>query len=313
MACRYIISTILLLVTATAFADEPKDTVRASLPTLSSRLSVNAELSARTGGDYHITKDDATVEQGSAGSFTKASLRASYAVYAKGTTRINTSLRYNHLHQHFNSNSQTLDYGFFTAAHHQFAGSVMGMGRMQLWHRPLVLMGMATCDFSQYGYERWSLMGTAVLMLKQTRQTQFGVGLLGMVNTFSRIPVFAIVTYRHTFSPQWTLNLTLPRFQMEYRPVRSDQLSIGASIDADSYYLHTTSANLPKDVRYSRTNINMGPAYEHRFRGGFILSAEAGVQVVMTNRIYRHNSSHVLATMHEKAAPNYHIVLAQRF
>lgn len=33
----------------------------------------------------------------------------------------------------------------------------------------------------------------------------------------------------------------------------------------------------------------------------------------MTNRIYRHNSSHVLATMHEKAAPYCHIVLAQRF
>lgn len=313
MVGRHIFIILLLLVAATAMADEPKDSIRTRPQPQSSRFSVNAELSVRTGGDYHITKNDATVEQGQAGSFTKASVRASYAVYAKGTTRVNASLRYSHLHQHFNNTFQSLDYGFSTAAHHQFGGTVMAMSRQQLWHRPLVLMGMASCDFSQYGYERWTLMGTAVLMLRQTRQTQFGVGLLGMVNTFSRIPVFAIVTYRHTFSPQWTLNLTLPRLQMEYRPARADLLSLGASIDADSYYLRTNDESLPQDVRYSRTNINLGPAYEHRFQGGFTLSAEAGVQVVMTNRIYRHSSSHVLATMHEGAAPYCRIVLAQRF
>ena len=298
---------------ASAWAAEPADSMPRRPQAAGSRFTVNADLSVRPGGDYYITKDDETVEQGSTGSFTKASVRASYAVYTKGTTRITTALRYAHLHQHFRSDERLVDYGFATAAHHQFAANVMGMTRQQLWGKPLVLVGMASVDFSQYGYERWTAMATAMLMLKQTRQTQFGIGLLGMVNTFSKIPVFAIFTYRHVFSPQWTLNLTLPKFQMEYRPSKADMIALGAGIDADSYYIRPGSEDLPENVRYSRSNINIGPTYEHRFAGGFTLTAEAGAQVIMTDRIYRHSSSQELATMHEKAQPYCRISLQKGF
>jgi hypothetical protein len=296
-----------------ALAVEPADSARARLQTNQSRLTLSADLTARPGGNYHITKDDKTVEQGSTDAFTKASLGVSYHIYSKGFSRLTASLRYNHLHQHFNSDNRLMDYGFTSSAHHQFAGNIMGMTYLRLWGKPLMVMGTVGCDFSQYGYERWSAIGTAMLMLKQTRQTQFGVGLIGLVNTFSKIPVFPMITYRHTFNPQWTLNLTLPKFQMEYHPSDKDMISLGAGIDADSYYIRPGVDELPDHVRYSRSNINVGPTYEHRFACGLTFSAEAGVQLVMTNRIYRHDSSRELATMHEKAAPFCHISLQQRF
>lgn len=45
-------------------ADEPNGSVRTRSQPQSNRLSVNAELSARLGGNYHISQDDATGEQG---------------------------------------------------------------------------------------------------------------------------------------------------------------------------------------------------------------------------------------------------------
>lgn len=288
-------------------------TVHAQLTMPQNKLNIQADLSLRPGSDYHITKDGTRVEEGHSDLFTKAGFHVSAPFYAKGATRFMASVRYTHIHQPYNPDMRAVNYGFVNAAHHQFAGNVTGMTRLQLWGKPLMLVGIAGADFSQYGYERWTLMGTAILMLKQTRKTQFGVGLVGLVNTFSRIPVFPMLTYRHMFNPQWTLNLVVPKFQMEYTPTKSDTFTFGASIDTDHYYIRPESEGLPKNVRYTRSNINVGPGYAHKFPANFTLTAEAGAQFVMTNRVYKKGSNHVLATMHEKTAPYCRIVLQKGF
>jgi hypothetical protein len=287
--------------------------VSAQLTMPQNKLSIQADLALRPGTDYHITKDGTTVEQGHTDAFTKAGFRVSVPFYTKGTTLFMASVRYTHVHQRFNPNMRTINYGFIHSAHHLFAGNVTGMSRLQLWGKPLMLVGIASADFSQYGYERWTMMGTAMLMLKQTRETQFGVGLVGLVNTFSKIPVFPMLTYRHMFNPQWTLNLVVPKFQVEYTPTKSDTFTFGASIDTDHYYIRPQSEGLPNHVRYTRSNINVGPGYAHKFPSHFTLTAEAGAQFVMTNRVYKKGSNHVLATMHEKNTPYCRITLQKGF
>lgn len=277
------------------------------------KLNIKADMALRTGTDYHITKDGTAVEEGHTEAFTKAGFQVSVPFYAKGTTILMASARYSHIHQRFTPDMRTINYGFIHSAHHQFAGTITGMSRLQLWGKPLILAGIVSADFSQYGYERWTLMGTAMLMLKQTRETQFGVGMVGLVNTFSKIPVFPMLTYRHMFSPQWTLNLVVPKFQLEYTLTKSDTFSFGASIDTDHYYIRPESEGLPSHVRYTRSNINVGPGYEHRFPSHFTLTAEAGAQFVMTNRVYKKGSNHVLATMHEKTAPYCRVTLQKGF
>ena len=298
-----------------AFADEPKDSLASVYAQMANikKLNVSTSFSIRPGGGYNIKKDGAIVENGNSETFTKFGVNLSYPLFLKGSNRLTASVRYHHLHQHFNCDDQTSLYGFDKAAHHYFAGGLTGMATTQLWSKPLVLVGMANCDFSQDGYERWSAMATAMLMLKRTRETQFGIGLLGMVNTFSRVPVIAVITYRHQFNPQWTLDLSLPNFRVLYTPKNKGIFSLGGSISADSYYLRPKVEDLPKRVRYSRSNINLCTGYERNLGAGFKLNAEAGVQLIMTDRIYKKSSSNVIANLHEKAKPYLSISLQKGF
>lgn len=299
----------------TIWATSPTDTVRTMRTTTmpKSRFSLGAELSVRSGGDYRVEQDGESVEKGKSDFYTKATIRASLPVYQKDRTFVSTSLKYSHIHQHFTPESQQLDYGFGATAHHIFSANVMGMGRMRLWNKSLILMGMASGECSQYGFERWMAMGTAVVMLKETQQTQFGIGLLGMLNTFSKIPVFPFFTYRHTFNKQWLLNLTPPTMQARYSFSRTDALSLGMAIDADHYFIHPDTEGLPDRVRYNRCVMNFSPTYEHRFPTGLTFTADIGLSVLMTNRISKSGGSQQIADMHEKAALYCRIGIQQRF
>lgn len=304
-----------LLCTAWVKAAEPADSVRqvrtaGALP--KTALSLSADLTMHPGGDYRVEQGEEDVEEGSSGLYSKASIRASVPLYQRGRSFLSSSLRYSHIHQHFTPDSRLLDYGFGETTHHIFSANLMGMTRLKLGRKSLMLMGMALGECSQYGFERWMAMGTAMVMLKETRRTQFGIGLLGMVNTFSKIPVFPFFTYRHTWNERWMLNLVLPTLQVRYTHSRSDAFALGMSIDADHFFIHPQTEGLPDRVRYSRCVQNFGPTYEHRFPHGLTFTADAGISLIMTNRINKSGGSQKLADMHEKAAPYCRIAFLQR-
>lgn len=175
------------------------------------RLSINADFSVRPGGYYYVTKDDAIIESGNSGAFSKASVKASYAFLSKGATRLSVNAGYSHLRQEYDGIVKTVDHGLQKKSHHYMSCGLMGMTRLKLWNKPLMVVAFLNTDLSENGYERWSAMGTAMLMLKQTRDTQLGVGVVGLIHMFSKIPIILMASYRHVFNPHWTINLTLPR------------------------------------------------------------------------------------------------------
>ena len=289
------------------------DSLRRAAAMEAMRPSISCEMSARTGGDYDVRRDQQLMEEGSTGICTKAGVRAFSPVAGGKWGLVSASLRYDYIHQSHDQQMVVRDLGFGEQSHHLFGGNLMANVRTRLWGRPLVLVGTVGCEFSQRGYERWSAMGTAMLMLRQNSSTQLGVGLLCLVNTFSRFPVFPFFTYRHTFSPQWTLNLTLPRYHIAYTPSQSDKWSFGVGLDTGHFYLSPSDAGLPGHVRYSRLAGNIGPAFEHRFSRHLTVSAETGVSVIFSDRIREHNSSKELATVGEAPSAYFKIGLTQRF
>ncbi|MBQ8672765.1 MAG: hypothetical protein IJ511_01715 [Bacteroides sp.] len=296
-------------------AAEPVDSLQTTHKSASTprHLSLSAELAMRPGGDYRVEQEGESVELGRNDLYTKASVRASMPIYQNGSTLISSSLRYTHIHQHFNPEVQLLDYGFGATAHHIFAANIMGMGKVKLGRKSLMLMGMVSGECSQYGLERWTAIGTAVLMLKETRRTQFGIGVLGMVNTLSKIPVFPFFTYRHTFNEQWMVNLVLPNLQVRYTLSPSDFISLGMSIDADHYFIHPNTKGLPDRVRYSRCVQNFGPIFEHRFASGLSLTVDMGLSMLMADRVHKSGGSTKIAEVHEKAVPYGKVTIQKRF
>lgn len=319
---RFYIFLLSMVFTAEVVAEEATDSVQQTTETTqtttaqttkSSGLVLNADFGMRPGSDYHIRRRAEEVERGSTHPMTKATIRASYPIFKKGYSKVEVGGSYAYYHQEFDGAEKRLvDYGFDDHSHHSMSLNLKGTTYLRLFGKPLMLQLMGRTDFSQYGFERWSMNVNTMLMLIHSKETTLGVGLMGMIHSSARIPVLPLISFRHVFNPQWTINLTMPRFQMEYRPTQSDMLSVGCSLDGDSYYMEPGDETLPKRVNHVRTLVGIGPGYEHQFSFGMTLKAEAGAQWIVTDRLYKNNTNSVVGRVHEKLLPYFRIGIQQK-
>ena len=267
-------------------------------------LTLEASMGGRTGGDYRINRHGDIVERGRSSAMMKSQVRAFGTLIRKGFSRIDASLGYtNYLHELDGRKLRIYDYGFDNSAHHNIALGLSATTYLRLMGKPLMLMATGNTTFSEYGYERWSASVTAMLMLKNSKETTLGVGLLGLIHSSARIPVYPMITFRQVLSPQWTINCVMPRFHIECHMTDADMLSAGFAIDVDSYFIENKDEELPERLNYCRTNVNLGPAYEHQFPCGLTLRAETGAQWVVADRVYKNRNNCVEGRIHEKMAP----------
>lgn len=311
-----IIVCLLLTISGVAQTTQP-DTTQAPHPDQQQmekrRLTLKAEMTARAGGDYHLTQDGQTIESGNSSAYLRAGVGASYPVLLGRAGNLSASLGYSHTHQRFDADEMTTDYGMGEASHHNFGVGLSGMGRLRLWGKTLMLTGVANAEWSQYGFERWMAMGMATYMLRETRDTQFGVGFIYLVNTFLDIPVFPTFMYRHTFNRQWSVNIMIPGANVCYAPTPNDVFTLGGVISADHYFIRPKSTGLPNRVRFNRGLVNVGPTYEHRFSQGFVLKAEVGASIPFSNHISESGSSTNLADVSEKVMPYVTVGISKSF
>lgn len=277
------------------------------------RLSINAEFSIRSGGKYHIEQEGCIIEEGENDAYTQSNISASVPfVQRKNLVMIGT-LKYSHIHQHFNPDIQTLDYGFGETTHHIISVNLIASSKLDLWDKSIKLTGMASGEYSQFGFERWMAMGTSLLMLKETPKTEIGIGVIGMINTFSKIPVFPFFTYKHTFSNHWMINITPPYMQVKYLYNNSNIYALGTSFYADHYFIHPNTETLPNRVRYSRSLLNIGLTYEHKVSAKLSVTMNAGVSIIMTDRINNSGGSQEIAKVSEGNSPYCRIAISKRF
>lgn len=281
-------------------------TTEVAQPTMIAKkpLTIDASVGTRTGGDYHINRHAETVERGYGSAMVKSQLKASGTLFRKGFSRIDASAGYtNYLHKMEGRELRLYDYGIDERTHHNVTLGLSATTYLKMMGKPLMIMASGNTTFSEFGYERWSASVMTLLMLKNTKKVTFGVGLLGLIHSSARIPVYPMITYRQVLSPEWTINCVMPRFHVEYKLSEVDMLSAGFIIDVDSYFSESDDERLPERMNYCRTNVNIGPAYEHQFPYGLTLRAETGAQWVVADRMYKNRNNHVEGRVHEKSAP----------
>lgn len=267
----------------------------------------------RPGGEYSVEQDGHIVEQGKNDLYTKAGVSISMPVVRKKGLFVLASVKYSNIHQEFNHSTQLLDYGFGATTHHIFSTNAIVSGGTKLFGKTVKIMGMINGEYSQYGFERWMAMGTAVVMLKETANSEFGVGIIGMVNTFSKIPVFPLFTYRHTFNERWTLNIAPPIMQMRYTINPRNAVTFGMNFNADHYFIHPGTPDLPERVRYNRSMLNLGAVYEHKFSSKLTAVVDLGFSAIITDRISKSGGSSKIAEVDEKNTPYCRFAIQQRF
>lgn len=196
--------------------------------------------------------------------------------------------------------------------HHSFKAGTNVMYRSTLWNKPLVVFANIGMDFSQWGMERVSGVSAALLMLKATPETQLGIGPLVMLNTTSRLPFLFVATYRHVYSPRWTLNINYPFFGMQYTPSKKHTIAGGFAFDTDYYWVQPDKEDLPKTTFFRRSLLRTGINYDVHLSPTLTFTAQTGWEYTMAGGLYTDNGRHLIHDLNHPSGPYAHLRLSFR-
>lgn len=163
--------------------------------------------------------------------------------------------------------------------------------RTVLLGKPFMGLAMVNSEWGVKGLDRISATFMGILMLRANRDTQFGIGLLGMVNTTSKIPVFPIFMYRHRFNPKLALNLYGGMFGLDYNPNKDNLLSVGVDVDVKGFYFKPAQESLPEVCRFTYTAFRPMAKYRLRLGRNLYLDAQGGVALTMSCRVNGRNGT----------------------
>lgn len=274
--------------------------------TLPIGLNVKAEVLSSVPEHYTLKgMDGDQIASGDLKDNLRARLNAGYTMPLSKSLMIGLSARYE-----FNNEELTglpMEHVARHDVHHRVKAAMNVMYRTKLWDKTLIGFVNIGEDFSQWGGERFSGFGAAVLMLKATHETQFGIGALVLLNTTSKIPFFIAPMYRHVFSPKWTLNLNYPFFGMQYTPSQKQNLAVGFTIDTDYYWVHPDNEDLPKTAFFRRSLLKTGLNYNYKIAKGLTFTAQTGWEYTMAGGLYTANGRHQLMKMNHPNGVYAHI------
>lgn len=178
---------------------------------------------------------------------------------------------------------------FSDDSYNYYYGGFNGSYYMKLFNRPLILSAEVAIDGWDKGWGKLQGRFSAIMVVKNTAQTKFSAGLAGMT-LFSSIPVMPVITYWHQFAnPNLSVDITMPsQFYLRYQ-MKSQRISAGASMSADSYYLKSSIGGAPTTYYYSDAVLKPEIHYEYIINRYFYLSAHAGLAMVMKGGLYTKN------------------------
>lgn len=167
-----------------------------------------------------------------------------------------------------------------------YAGGLNGSYYASLFNHPVILSADIFVDAWKKGWGEVQGRLAAVMVLKNTHQTSFSVGLMGMTH-FSSIPVLPIITYWHRFAnPNLSLDITLPsqmylRYQMHHQ-----RISVGTSMSGDNFYLKSNLEGSSRVYLYNEAVVKPEIHYEYIINRQFYLSAHVGYSALIKGGLY---------------------------
>lgn len=264
-------------------------------------LSIQAEATKTGSENYSLTNDGEPVASGKLKEDIRAKLTVGYMMPVSRKLTLGLSAYYDYNNEHL---SGITDAGMmFNDNHHSFKGNLNVMYRTTLWKKTLMMFSTIGLDASQWGFERVSGVGAALLMLKMTKDTQLGIGPLVLINTGSRLPALFVIIYRHVFSPHWTLNLNHPFFSMQYTPSPKHTISGGFAFTNDYYWLQPAKEDLPKTVFFRRSLVRSGINYDFKISPTLTFSAQGGWEYTMRGGLYSANGREQIYDLNHPHGP----------
>ncbi|MGM9803180.1 MAG: hypothetical protein ACI308_03290 [Muribaculaceae bacterium] len=257
-------------------------------------------------GDYGYVKTNITVTYDHTwGRVTDGfNARVSYQFLKKKHITLSGNFKYNSVTTSFVQTDADVDYDLqeigINGTQTMEQLGVTAAANTTLLGKPLIGLGILNSEWGEGGFNRVSATVMAMVMLRQNRSTRFGLGLLGLVNTTSDIPVFPVFVYSHKFNERWLINVYGGMFGVDYTPTGNDLISVGADVDVKSFYFQPHYAALPKTCRYTQTNFRPMLKYRHRLIPYLYIEGQCGCAINMKTRVNGVNGTKDYITISQK-------------
>lgn len=152
-------------------------------------------------------------------------------------------------------------------------------------NKPVMAMAMLNSECGANKFQRISGIAMGMYMLRATKDTRFGVGVLALVNSCSKVPVFPVFIYYHRLSGKCSVNVYGPMISFDYTPSRGNIVSIGADVDVKTFYFRPENDRLPEYCRFTATSFRPMAKYRHRLTPNLYIYAQTGIVLNMSCRV----------------------------
>ncbi|SMG15902.1 hypothetical protein SAMN05660862_1006 [Sphingobacterium psychroaquaticum] len=148
-----------------------------------------------------------------------------------------------------------------------WAGTASSTYITRLFEKPLIFNGSIITDGDQHDIHRTRGLLTSAIILKRSRNENFSVGVIGLIDKSARLPAIPMVSYeRHLSGTPWTIELFFPqRLMLERRISENSLLFLGSEIFADRNYMTLNTNGLNGVYQFNEASLRSGITYEHRF------------------------------------------------
>ncbi|WP_294818182.1 hypothetical protein [uncultured Flavobacterium sp.] len=201
---------------------------------------------------------------------------------------LSTGLLYNFIH----SETEGGGIGQETQAHdmHFFATGLNLTHFTRMFGRMAVLTAGIIPTGGSDGFERVTGMFSANLVLKADGKTKMTVGLLGIADPGSVVPVVPTFAYERRLESGWIVDIMLPRSVFMKKDVfKEGRVSLGTQLDATNFYLKGFNGSR-NTFMFSQMELLSGVTYEHCFLKGFIATLKTGYKYIPSSRIAHINN-----------------------
>lgn len=188
-------------------------------------------------------------------------------------------------------------------AHHHFGGAVTGTYNTTWLGKPFTLMAMVTGNFSQYGYENFSTMGTALFTITRNRNTYLALGALWLVGTSVRWPLYPMIIYNHRFNDRWSVSCMETNNYLYYHANPKLRYALGMEIVTEKIFLRPEKEGLPKKAEISELSERFGLFADLQATQELSLNMGLGINVPFYNRLRESGYNKTYMRMYDHVKP----------
>ncbi|MCV9927046.1 hypothetical protein OIU83_05260 [Flavobacterium sp. LS1R49] len=170
---------------------------------------------------------------------------------------------------------------------HYLAAAVTATYITTLFNKPVIYNATVSVDGNQENVQRIKGFGTASLVLKRTANTTITIGLLGMIDPSSIVPIAPLFTYNHRFQDsKWDIDVIIPKSILLRRELlENGRISIGTELFTENFYLNLKTSQLNGIYELNSLSLQSGVTYEYRLDKKIISTFKAGINNVVSTRI----------------------------